>query len=68
MTGATILTSARRPANRIAARADQRGVALTTLIMGEALNLNSPNVASHWWRNLLTVPVQREDASMMATE
>lgn len=49
------------PFDRIAALAEQRGVALTAPIMGEALSLHTPHVASRWWCEMMA----REDALVM---
>jgi L-ascorbate metabolism protein UlaG (beta-lactamase superfamily) len=38
------------PLERILALAEQRGVALTTPAMGEALNIRAPHAGQAWWR------------------
>ena len=40
------------PFDRLVALAGQHGVALTTPIMGEALSVQAPHVASYWWRDM----------------
>ena len=51
------------PFDRIVALAEQHGVTLATPIMGEALSLQRPHVASRWWRELMVEPVLAEDTA-----